>query len=409
MTNTLLTVSMITKRAVTMFRNSNAFLQLIDRQYDSEYRNRDFKIGSTLNIRLPVDYVVGTGATVTPQSTVETQTQLVVGTQANVAASFTSVDFALKIDDFADRFLAKMVNDLAAYVAQDVMSAVNGTPNIVANFDGSNNVLSPTMDTFLSAGAVLDNLSALRDEPRKAILSPQTMARTVSSFAGLFNPASSISENYKVGAISGGIALGIQDWRIDQTVINHTTGTCTGATVNGASQTGSTITLNAVSGTLKVGDIITFAGVHAVNRLTKQSTGQLAQFVVTQNVSNTGTSVHIYPALTPVGAGPVNVQYQTVDVSPADGAAVTPAIPGGGITYRENLVFRKEAFTLVVADLPLIRNGVVKSARESYDGVSLRMVEGYDVINDIFVDRMDILYGYCQPRPEWCVIVADAL
>src|SRR5690242_6856982 len=275
---------MITKRAVTMFRNSNAFLQLIDRQYDEQYRNRDFKIGTTLNIRLPVDYVVGTGATVTPQSTTETQTQLVVGTQANVAASFTSVDFALKIDDFADRFLLKMTNDLAAYVAQDVMSAVNGTPNIVANFDGSNNVLSPTMDTFLSAGAVLDNLSALRDEPRKAILSPNTMARTVSSFAGLFNPAPNISEYYRVGAISGGVALGIQDWRIDQTVINHTTGTCTGATVNGGSQTGSTITLNAVSGTLKVGDIITFAGVHSVNRLTKQSSGQLAQFVVTQNV-----------------------------------------------------------------------------------------------------------------------------
>ena len=41
-----------------MFRNSNAFLQLIDRQYDEQYRNRDFKIGTTLNIRLPVDYVV---------------------------------------------------------------------------------------------------------------------------------------------------------------------------------------------------------------------------------------------------------------------------------------------------------------------------------------------------------------
>src|SRR5690348_4925866 len=116
MTNTLLTVSMITKRAVTMFRNSNAFLQLIDRQYDDQYRNRDFKIGSTLQLRLPVDYIVGTGQTVTPQATVETETPLVVGTQANVAASFTSADFALKIDDFADRFLLKMTNDLAAYV-----------------------------------------------------------------------------------------------------------------------------------------------------------------------------------------------------------------------------------------------------------------------------------------------------
>jgi len=411
MTNTLLTVSMITKRAVTMFRNSNAFLQLIDRQYDEQYRNRDFKIGTTLNIRLPVDYVVGTSATVTPQSTTETQTQLVVGTQANVATSFTSADFALKIDDFADRFLLKMTNDLAAYVAQDVMSSVNGTPNLVANFDGSNNVISPTMDTFLAAGAVLDNLSALRNEPRKAILSPTTMARTTSSFAGLFNPAPQISENYRVGAVSGGVALGIQDWRIDQTVINHTTGTATTASVASSQSGGSStaIKIDAISGTLKKGDIITFSAVHAVNRLTKQSLGSLAQFVVTADVSNGGTTINIYPAMVAVSGSPNTVQYATVDAFAQSGATVSPVVPGGGKTYRENLVFRKEAFTLVVADLPLIRNGVVKSARESYDGISLRMVEGYDVTNDLFIDRIDILYGYCQPRPEWAVIVADAL
>lgn len=414
MTNTLLTVSMITKRAVTMFRNSNAFLQLIDRQYDEQYRNRDFKIGSTLNIRQPVDYVVGTGATVTPQSTVETQTTVTVGTQANVAASFTSADFALKIDDFADRFLLKMTNDLAAYVAQDVMSAVNGTPNLVANFDGSNNVISPTMDTWLAAGAVLDNLSALRNEPRKAILSPTTMARTTSSFAGLFNPAPSISENYRVGAVSGGIALGIQDWRIDQTVINHVTGSATTGTLNGVPSVGTpnanqTITITALSGTLNAGDIITIAGVNQVNLLTKQDEGALAQFVVVNHVNNGATSMTIYPSIIPVSGSPNTVQYANVSAAPASNAAITPVVPGGSKSYRENLVFRKEAFTLVVADLPLIRNGVVKSARESYDGVSLRMVEGYDVTNDLFIDRLDILYGYAQPRPSWCVIVADAL
>ena len=382
---------------------------MIDRQYDDQYRNRDFKIGSTLNIRLPVDYTVGVGATVTPQATVETEIPLVVGTQANVAASFTSADFSLKIDDFADRFLLKMTNDLAAYVAQDVMSAVNGTPNLVANFDGSGNVLSPTMDTWLAAGAVLDNLSALRTEPRKAILSPTTMARTVSSFAGLFNPAPSISDNYKVGAISGGVALGIQDWRIDQTVQNHTYGAySTPTNISGGSQTGSSVTVVALNGPLNAGDIITLPGVDAVNLLTKQSLGSLQQFVVTANCTTSATSIPIYPAITPVNGPPNTVQYANVTASPTNSQPWAAAVKAG-VTIRENLVFRKEAFTLVVADLPLIRNGVVKSARESYDGVSLRMVEGYEVLNDLFVDRIDILYGYCQPRASWCVIVADAL
>ncbi len=392
-----------------MFRNSNAFLQLIDRQYDDQYRNKDFKIGTTLNIRLPVDYVVGVGATVTPQTTVEQEIPLVVGTQANVAASFTSADFALKIDDFADRYLLKMTNDLAAYVAQDVMSAVNGCPNLVANFS-SGAVISPTANTFLSAGAVLDNYSALRNEKRNAILSPTTNARMAATLAGLFNPAPSIAENYRIGAV-GGIALGIQDWRTDQTVINHTYGAYgTPSNVNGASQVGSTVTVAATNGPLNVGDIITLPGVFAVNLLTKQSLGSLLQFVVTAPVATSATSISIYPAIVPIALtnGLNTVQYANCTASPTTGQPWAAACVASA-TIRENLVFRKEAFTLVVADLPLIRNGVVKSARESYDGVSLRMVEGYEVLTDIFVDRVDILYGYTMPKPAWCVIVADAL
>jgi hypothetical protein len=407
MTNTLLTVSMITKRAVTMFRNSNAFLQMVDRQYDEQYRRADFKIGSTLNIRLPVDYVVAVGQNITPQTTVETETPLVVGTQANVSASFTSSDFALKIDDFADRFLLKMTNDLAAYIANDLMSAINGCPNLVSNYDNSGNVVSPTMDTYLAGGAVLDNLSALRNEPRKMILSPITMARSVSSLAGLLNPQSNISDNYKVGAI-GGQALGIQDWRVDQTVQAHTYGTATGIAISGGSQTGTTLTISATNGTINAGDVFTIAGVYSVNRLTKQSTGSLAQFVCTTTVNSSGTSLSIYPALTPVSGSPDTVQYATVTASPGASAAITPAVLAGA-TIRQNVLFRKEAFTIVFADLPLIRNGVVKSARESYDGVSLRMVEGYQILSDAFVDRLDALYGYTMPRPEWAVTVCDTM
>lgn len=407
MANTLLTVSMITKRAVTMFRNTNAYLQLIDRQYTDEYRDREFKIGDTLRIRMPTDYVVGVGQTVTPQSTVEKQKQIVVGTQANVAASFSSADFALKIDDFADRFLLKMTNDLAAYVAKDVMNGtVDQCSNLVANFDGSGNLLSPTMDTWLAAGAVLDNFSALRNEPRKVIMSPITSARTASSMSGLFNPQPTISENFKVGAF-GGTALGFQDWRVDQVVHSHTSGTATTATVSGGSQTGTTLTISALSGTLKAGDLVVINGVNAVNRLTKDDLGSQAQFVITADAANGATSLSIYPAIIPPVGG-LPVAYQTVTASPGATATITPVVKPN-VTYRKNLAFRKEFSTLVVADLPLIRNGVVKSARESYDGVSLRMVEGFDVLNDIFIDRLDLLYGYATIMPEWGVIVCDLL
>jgi hypothetical protein len=71
--NTLLTIGGITRKALALFRNSNAFLQLIDRQYSSEFARSGAKIGSTVKIRLPNDYVVRTGPTAVPQNTVENQ------------------------------------------------------------------------------------------------------------------------------------------------------------------------------------------------------------------------------------------------------------------------------------------------------------------------------------------------
>jgi len=171
---------------------------------------------------------------------------------------------------------------------------------------------------------------------------------------------------------------------------------------------GSTLTISALSGTLKAGDIFTIAGVNAVNLLTKDDLGAPMQFVLTADAANGATSLSIYPPIIPVSGSPNTVPYANVTASPGGTAVITPALKAS-VTVRKNVAFRKEAFTMVVADLPLIRNGVVKSARESYDGVSLRMVEGFDVLNDVFIDRIDILYGYTMPRPEWAVIVADVL
>jgi hypothetical protein len=48
-----LTVRMITRDAVLMFRNSNEFLRNLDRQYDEEFAMLGAPIGASLRIRLP--------------------------------------------------------------------------------------------------------------------------------------------------------------------------------------------------------------------------------------------------------------------------------------------------------------------------------------------------------------------
>lgn len=406
MSNSLLTLGGITREAVRLWKNSNAFVQSIDHQYDDSYARQGAKIGSQLRIRLPNDFTVRTGAPIALNTVNELQTTLTMGTQKGVDIPFTSTDRTLSLDDYSERILMPMINNLAGAVASDIMSGASAISNITAN------TTTPVADDFLTAGAILDEMSAPRGG-RKAVLSPRTQARTVSGLAGLFNPTGRISKQFDTGEMMGP-ALGIEDWMSDQTVSNHTNGTAAGITVSGASQTGTSILMKATTGgTMAIGDKFTIAGVYAVNRITKQATGSLQQFTVTALAtlnSSTAVAVSIYPAITPP-SGVDPVQYQTVTASPADGATVTVA--GGSFSggFRQNFVMRPEAVTMVSADLwmPESGKGVIEAARESFDGISMRMITAYDPNTDQTFTRLDVLYGYLWVRPEWAVVVPDIL
>ena len=409
MANALLTIDMITREAVRLFRNSNWFLRTIGRQFDEEFGRAGAKIGQQLRIRLPNDYTLRTGPTAVPQGTNEQNTTLVLATQMGVDVSFSSAERALSLDDYSQRILAPAVNVLAGGVATAVMLNIEQASNLVQNTDTAGAMISPTAGTWLAAGAILDKNGAPRND-RFIVLDPLTQARTVTSLMGLFNPQVKISDQYIRGTITVD-TLGF-DWGMDQTVILHTTGAYgTPPTVAGANQTGATLTVTALAGPLNVGDILVLAGVNSVNRVTKTSNGSPAQFVVTAPVAAGATTIPIYPPIIPgaTNATPPpawnQVPFQTVDVSPANGAAITFATAASE-QYRNNFAYYAEAVTLATAELELPR-GVHEAARETYDGISMRMITDYAVLSDQFITRLDILFGSLMIRPEWCVKVAD--
>ena len=405
MANSLLTISMITRKALQLFRNSNAFLQAIDRQYDSSFAKSGAKIGNQLRIRLPNDYTVRTGQTAVPQNTTENSVLLTLATMKGVDTSFSSTELSLSMDDFAVRVLAPMVNTLAGAVAADVMNVVESTPNLVHNVDGANNTISPVAATWLQAGAVLDLNEAPRGD-RVIISDPVSMSRTVAGLAGLFNAQDKIASQYKKGLI-GMDVLGY-DWMMDQLSIVHQAGTFATGTVNGtANQTGNSIGVTATTGTLNTGDIITFQGVNGVNKVVKTSTGVLQQFVITIPAPAGSTVLNVYPALNP-SVGGLPVANQTVTASPTPGAAIAAVIKASEV-YRKNFAFCPLAFTMVTADLELPTKAVIAADRQSYDGISLRMIQDYNSTTDFWLTRLDILYGYAAIRPEWSVIIADSV
>jgi len=409
---------MITRYSIKLFINTNFFIQNINRQYDERFGQEGAKIGAQLRIRLPNDYTVTDGPGISLQDTIEQQDILTVSYQRHVDVAFTTAERTLDIDDYAERILMPRVNVLAGNVAQTIMyGSEGGVCNISANVDSSNNILAVNSTPVLNAGALLDDNSApylgTRGE-RKLVNDPHTDAKLSQSLQGLFNPVSRISQQFETGTMKN--ALGFSMFR-DQTVIKHTSGTQASGTLNGANQSGVSLTVTTLTGTLVQGDIITVAGVNAVNRVTKASTGQLRQFVVTANAAVGATTISIYPALIP----PLNQtpymqlpytpqQYQTVTAYPASNAAWNQ-FTNASATYRKSIAYAPDAVTMVVAPLwmPPGGKGVVEAARHEMDDVSMRSLVCYEPGTDQPVDRLDVLFGYLYIRPEWASVVADSL
>ena len=62
------------------------------------------------------------------------------------------------------------------------------------------------------------------------------------------------------------------------------------------------------------------------------------------------------------------------------------------ISSPNNVAFTRDAFGLVMVPME-IPQGVDFSARENYRNISMRVIRAYDVNNDVFPTRIDILYG----------------
>jgi hypothetical protein len=395
MANTLLTISMITREAVRVLENNLTFTKGVNRDYDDTFAVQGAKIGDTINVRKPARYQGRSGATLSVEDHTETSVPLQLDTQFGVDVNFTSKDLTLSLDDFSERFLTPALATVANKVDRDGLALYKS----VANAVGTPGTIPTAFKTYLQAGAKMDDEGCPKDNQRSAILNPWAQVELVDALKGLFQASDRISDQYKSGNM--GLAGGFK-FSMDQNVNTHTVGPLGGTPlVNGASQSGSSLITDgwtaAAAARLKKGDIFTIAGVNAVNPQTRSSTGQLRQFVVTADVSSDGSgnaTIAIFPAITASGA------FQTVDAAPADNAALT-VLGAAAAVSPAMLAYHKNAFVLGCADLQMPK-GVDMAARVSDKqlGMSVRMVRQYDIVNDKFPCRLDILYGWKAIYPE---------
>ena len=396
MSNSLLTIDMITRKALAIFENELVLTRNVNRAYDDSFAVEGAKIGSTLRIRLPDRALVTDGAALQVQDDNEQFTTLAVSNQKHIGVNFTSAELTMQLDDFADRVLRPRISQLAASVDNDVANAYKSIYQSV----GTPGTTPGTSAVLLAAHQKLDEQAAPRNM-RYATVNPAGNAGLVEGLKGLFNPTSTISKQFKSGMMGEGV-LGYEEINMSQSIVSHTTGSRSATDtilVNGAISTQGATTLaidgGTGSATFAVGDVFTIAGVYSVNPQTRQSTGSLQQFTVTALAtasSGAWASVSVSPAMYTSASA-----LATINAFPADNAAVT-VLGSASSVYPQNLVYQKDAITFATADL-LLPQGVDMASRQVHNGISLRVVRQYDINNDRMPCRIDVLYGYSVIRP----------
>lgn len=407
MSNSTLTADIIAKEALAILDNNLVMSNIVHRAHESEFSQsvNGYKPGETISIRRPAQFTPRIGATASAQDVVEGKTTLTIDKQIGVDFSFTSSDLTLKIGDLSERVIKPAMVTLANQVDQDLLALYSKVPNWVGT-------PGQTVNSFTDFGKAPERMDelAIPMDARNGVLSPADHWGMLGSQTGLYmnGPAEGAYRKASLGEIGG-----VNTFKA-QNVATHTVGVATGTPlVNGASQTSAyadvkntmTQTLNTDGWTnsttriLKSGDVLTIANVYAVNPVTKATLPFLRQFTLTEDAdsgASTGpAALTIYPAIITSGA------FKNCSTAPADDAPIT-VLGSGATNYRQNLVFHKNAFALAMVPMES-PPGAQQVSRESYKGLSVRVIPVYDGTNDVSMWRLDMLYGVKAIDPRLAV------
>lgn len=421
MANAFQTATVITNEMVRIIHNTSAFLGNMNSDFDKNWGAGKYAPGSTVYARRPVQFTIRNGATANVQDLTDSTVPIVINPELGIDFAVQEFDLTTAVQNdggidkaFRDRFLKPAALRISAEVDYQVGLLIkNATFNVV----GTPGTGMGSVTDLVNAQIPMDNNSCPRDAMRYAALSPTANAAVVAGLSALFNPRTTLEDQYKKGIVQ--TQLGI-DLMMSQNVPTHTVGALGGTPLtNGANQgtvnagaidnpyvsTTSLVTdawSNSITGVLKKGDVITIAGVNEVNPETKQSTGVLKNFVVTADVNSDvsgNATIIISPAIIAGGA------YQNCTARAADNSALTVKTGTAATAYAQNILWHRDAVTFVSPemDLPSGMDYAAKSTLADNGGVSLRFVRGFDIVNNRRISRFDVLWGAAVIRPEWCV------
>lgn len=364
MSNSFISVKEIARQALPRLIENLVFPNLVHKDYSN-----DFQVGkgATIQVRKPVMLTAQTfSSTTSAQDIKEQSVDVTLDTLADVSVEYGAIAAATSVDDLNRLFIEPAAVALASKINQDGLKLAAKIPYVV----GTAGTTPDGLDDFANAAKVLNEHKVPMTE-RYGVWDPAANA-AFQQLAALVNAEKSgTTEALRAGAI--GRVFGIDNY-MAQSIAKYTkTGAGTVKIDNGAGYAAGTtaIHVDGVSTALAAGDRVTIGG-----------KGYLV--ATAGELSTADQDITLDHGL---------------EAAVADNDDVT-LIANNAV---QNIVFHKNAFAFVTRPLDTPKG--VEAYTTSYNGISLRVVRGYDMTYKKDMLSMDVLYGYKAIYPELACVV----
>lgn len=411
MANAFAVTDLVAKEALRIAHEKCQFITTTDLQYDDYYRqNGQGKHGATLRVKRPNQYTRRQGSRVMAVQEQDERTQTItVATQDGVDMRFNSAELIQSVsngaqfNDLSKNYILPAVSSLVSGIESDYIAFAT---KATANTAGTAGTPPTDLVAVGAARAKLNQYLAPKDGNRNIQYDSVNMGTIVNGLKGLFQDSEQIKEQYREGMIG---RTAMADWYENDrmwTMVNGSdvTGSTDAAALvtDGALAAANGVTVSMAAtvavATQNVGEVFTIAGVFACHPETKAAYSSLQQFTITAVGAVTTT---ISPQIFMTGARQNVVSSTGATLTAASfNAQVLTFIGIASTSYVQNLMYHKEAYQFITADLPLM-DDAQKCVNKVQDGLSIRVWMGSDIRNDELLMRLDLLYGFAALRPEW--------
>jgi hypothetical protein len=402
MPNQFLNTSWISMEVLRNLKNALKIAEYFNSDWEKDYE-KTFAVGTTITVKFPQQFTIRDGLGYNPQGINRIATTVSLDEPFGIDFQWDDYEAAVKAERSESEIREQYLEPAGVQLSNEIDSrAALFAKNNISQIVGSLGT-DPTTIVYLdqARARMQQKAGSYLSKKRAALISSSMQTNSINTpVTSLFQPADAITEAFKEGSMG---KLKTFDVFEEQNLYSHKAGTWAAAvTIHGGGQSGTSLVITGTNGdTINQGDKFSIAGVNFVNPRSRRIPGPPTPqtFTSAQDFVLTGGNdmITFLPAIYPPQGG-MPTQYQNVDASPADGAALT-LWPGtanpNGQSGTVGLALSNQAFAIVGMRFYLPKAVEARSqAEDKQTGIPVRFVKAWDPVHSLQIHRFDTVCGF---------------